>query len=238
MTRYLDPTNDIAFKKLFSQEKPLISFLNAMLELKAECSIQKIEFLPEEEARIKTTLLGVKCTDETGKQYIVEIQNRKVPVFVKREQLYPSHSYASQFVSEEDDSELRSIILLCIANHTLFPNKARIISRHLMLGECALQDFSCVFVELPKFTKKENELVTLQDKWLYFFNNWNSSQKIPSLIQEEEMIEAYHILEKPNWRPPLKPQLAPMTEGIALYAQERLKSGHSIEEIAKDFGLA
>lgn len=53
MSRYLDPTNDVAFKKLFGakeHEPLLISFLNAILDLKEKRSIKQIELLPQEQA--------------------------------------------------------------------------------------------------------------------------------------------------------------------------------------------
>ena len=51
--RYLDPTNDVSFKKVFATEghKPsLISFLNAILRLQKEDWIKEVDFLPQEEA--------------------------------------------------------------------------------------------------------------------------------------------------------------------------------------------
>lgn len=47
MSRYLDPTNDVAFKKLFAQKERLISFLNAILNLKVGYRIKEIQFLPK-----------------------------------------------------------------------------------------------------------------------------------------------------------------------------------------------
>ena len=53
VSRYLDPTNDIAFKKLFGSEgheAMLISFINAVLELKGSDLIQKVQLLPKDQA--------------------------------------------------------------------------------------------------------------------------------------------------------------------------------------------
>jgi predicted transposase/invertase (TIGR01784 family) len=56
---------------------------------------------------------------------------------------------------------------------------------------------------LPKhlllFCVKEDELETLQDKWIYFFKNWEKNQEIPAKMQEKELIEAYHAMEQFNW---------------------------------------
>src|SRR3990167_2848108 len=210
MARYLDPTNDVAFKKLFGSEgheSLLISFLNAILELKGDEEIKKIQLLPKDQAPMikeaKTTILDVKCTDAIGNQYIVEMQNKKVPAFVKRVQLYAAHSYLSQFSAGEDYVSLKPVILLCIANHILFTNKSRTVSYHQTLDKHTndhdLQDLSYVFIELPKFDKKEKDLITVQDKWIYFFKNWDHSLEIPSSVSEKELIEAYRSMEEFNW---------------------------------------
>jgi predicted transposase/invertase (TIGR01784 family) len=210
MSRYLDPTNDIAFKKLFGieQHKPLlVSFLNAILSLEGSRRIKNVEFLTKEQIPLikeaKTTILDIKCTDESGKQYIVEIQNRKQPSFIKRTQFYVAHSYVSQAPIGADYMDLKQVILLAIANHELFPNKENVISYHKTLDtqtfEHDLKDMCYVFIELPKFTKTEDELETLQDKWIYFFNNWNKSTHVPAKMQEEELIEAYQSMEEFNW---------------------------------------
>ena len=247
MSRYLDPTNDIAFKKLFAQKQRLISFLNAILNLKIGYRIKELEFLDKEQAPLikeaKTTIVDVKCTDESGRQYIVEMQNRKIPAFVKRAQIYASHSYVSQFSSGEDYTSLKPVILLCLANHILFPNKARVVSYHDTLdrdtGEHDLQEISYVFIELPKFDKKEQDLLTVQDQWIYFFKNWSCSQAIPSTIKEEALIDAYHAMEQFNWTKSeleeyFKSKIALADEFLARQAErEEGKAEGKAEERAK-----
>ncbi|MDR2813298.1 MAG: Rpn family recombination-promoting nuclease/putative transposase, partial [Prevotellaceae bacterium] len=68
MARYLDPRNDLPFKKIFGGHKHLlISFLNALLPLQKGQEIVGIEYLPAEQ--VPRTLLGknsivdVKCID-------------------------------------------------------------------------------------------------------------------------------------------------------------------------------
>jgi len=210
MSRYLDPTNDIAFKKLFGieQHKPLLmSFLNAILSLEGDHRIKEVEFLTKEQVPLikgeKTTILDIKCTDERGKQYIVEMQNKKQPAFVKRTQFYVAHSYVSQAPVGAEYLDLKPVILLAIANHELFPSKENVVSYHKTLDaetlEHDLKDMCYVFIELPKFTKTEDELETLQDKWIYFFSHWDKSQQVPTRVQEEELIEAYQSMEEFNW---------------------------------------
>jgi hypothetical protein len=44
--RYLDPKNDLTFKKVFGQHPHLLkSFLNALLPLEPDAQIQELEYL-------------------------------------------------------------------------------------------------------------------------------------------------------------------------------------------------
>ncbi|MCB1117554.1 MAG: Rpn family recombination-promoting nuclease/putative transposase [Chlamydiia bacterium] len=166
-SRYLDPTNEVAFKHLFGTEDHkslLISFLNAMLGLKNKRLISEIQIIPQEQVptnkEAKTSILDIQCTDKLGHKYIVEMQNHHVPDFIKRSQYYASHSYVSQSLRGTSHLELKPIILLAIANHILFPKKKKVISYHRTLDthtyENDLQDLAYVYVELPRFNKTED----------------------------------------------------------------------------------
>ncbi|MBN2695234.1 Rpn family recombination-promoting nuclease/putative transposase, partial [bacterium] len=45
-----------------------------------------------------------------------------------------------------------------------------------------------IFVEMPKFNKKESELVTYLDKWFYFLKNLDSLDDIPLIYKDEKVI--------------------------------------------------
>jgi predicted transposase/invertase (TIGR01784 family) len=58
-------------------------------------------------------------------------------------------------------------------------------------------DIELVFIELPKFTKTEAELDSVQDKWLYFIKNAGKLDCIPkNLGQEQE--KAFAIANEAN----------------------------------------
>ncbi|EER22116.1 MULTISPECIES: hypothetical protein [spotted fever group] len=52
MQRYLDPTNDSLFKKIFRDLGRLKEFINAVLELPEGLRIKEIEFIPVEQTPI------------------------------------------------------------------------------------------------------------------------------------------------------------------------------------------
>ncbi|KDO03374.1 hypothetical protein [Rickettsia tamurae] len=49
MQRYLDPTNDVAFKKLFTDKTRLLSFLNNIMRLPEELRIIDLEYISNEQ---------------------------------------------------------------------------------------------------------------------------------------------------------------------------------------------
>ena len=53
---------------------------------------------------------------------------------------------------------------------------------------------------MPKFTKKEEELKTIEDQWYYFFKHAaESNQIIPALASTSEICDAYDIVERFSW---------------------------------------
>src|SRR5271154_4785922 len=100
LAKFLDPKNDVAFKRIFGAEKQkniLIHFLNDMLGFANEEKIKQISFLkPAQDPDIaskKQSIVDVLCTDEQGNQYIVEMQVARTPGFEKRAQYYAAKAY-------------------------------------------------------------------------------------------------------------------------------------------------
>ena len=68
LSKFLDPKNDVAFKKVFGSEKHkdiLIHFINDILELKGNEQIEEVEFLsPIQDAEIaskKQSIVDVRA---------------------------------------------------------------------------------------------------------------------------------------------------------------------------------
>ena len=77
--RYLDPKNDLTFKKVFGQNPHLLkSFLNAILPIEENQVIESLEYIPAELVPdiplMKHSIVDVRCKDNTGRQFIVEMQ--------------------------------------------------------------------------------------------------------------------------------------------------------------------
>ena len=210
MTKFLDPKNDVAFKKIFGEDasKPhLISFLNGVLELINDREIKDINFLnPYQAPRVagkKISFIDVLVTDQRNIRYVVEMQIMRVLGFEKRAQYYAAKTYVSQNDAGHDYPKLNQVYFLGIADHVMFPDKTAYKSDHLILDnrtyEHDLKDISFTFIELPKFTKALHNCVTLEDKWLHFLKCASDEHEIPAIIQEQPLLSAYKALERYGW---------------------------------------
>jgi predicted transposase/invertase (TIGR01784 family) len=205
--RFFNPRNDVAFKKVFVNHVELTrSFLNSTLRLEGSRKIQTVEFLPTERlpmtAESKKSILDVLCTDEKGAQYIIEVQNKSMLNYVQRAQYYASHLYAGQLEVAENYLTLRPVTLLSLLNHCIFPNDVGYLSFHHNIERetkvSYLNDMSYAFVELPKFNKKEEDLETAEDYWIFMMKEAAHLREAPEHAPEE-VKQAYAILERHTW---------------------------------------
>jgi predicted transposase/invertase (TIGR01784 family) len=213
LSRYLNPKNDIAFKKVFGAEKNkdiLIHFLNDVLNKTAKDLIKEVTFLDTvqqpEIAIKKQSIIDVLCTDQSGVQYIVEMQVDPVRGFEKRAQYYAAKAYCNQMKKKEKYYGLKEVVFLAIADYVVFPDKEHYKSDHIILDkkshEHDLKDFSFTFIELPKFKKnKISELETYEERWCYFFKHAHEPDNIEELIatSSEVIKKAYDELYSYNW---------------------------------------
>ena len=211
LSRYLDPKNDLSFKKIFGEERHKripIDFLNAVLGLTKEKKIIDLEFLnptqPPKIAARKESLVDVLVRDQRRVRYIVEIQVAKIEGFEQRAQYYAAKTYCSEFGKGGKYQDLKKVIFLAITDYVVFPKKDRYKSDHVVLDnksyEHDLKGFSFTFVELPKFIKEPAELRSIEDKWYYFLKHADESNDInTALANHPEIREAYDVLDRYGW---------------------------------------
>jgi len=121
---------------------------------------------------------------------------------MQRVQYYVSHLYSNQLRDKENYLELKPITLLSVLNHSIFPSQINYLSFHENIEretrESYLNDMSYAFIELPKFNKKEEELETIEDYWIYTMKEAPYLREAPK-DAPEEVKRAYEILERHSW---------------------------------------
>ena len=237
--KFVDPKTDIAFKKIFGNDAHksiLIEFLNEMLEL--EYPIESVEILnsyqPPKFEGMKNTSLDVKAKDSSEREFIVEMQVAKEAWFLQRAMFYSSKAYSQQLSIGENYHKLKPVIFLGILNFDAFSNSTNHFSRHLIINrenhQHDLKDLEWNFIELKKFKKAEQELVTVADKWIYFIQQAITLDHIPENANTAALKLAYEIAEQHQWT----------AEELAIYdAQEmEIHRSQNVIETARMEALA
>ncbi len=206
--KFVDVTNDIAFRKIFGNENKknaLISFLNAVLDFSEKKIISEVEILnPYQLPKLaggKTTIVDVKARDRKGNTFIIEMQIAESEFFHKRILYYLSQNYTSQISKGKDYEKLKPAYFIGILEFEISKNPGY-KSCHKVLdvetNEHIIQDMEFNFIELPKFNKTEKELVSNIDKWTYFIKNAEDLEVIPENV-DEGLKQAYEESNKQNW---------------------------------------
>lgn len=207
--KFVDITNDIAFRKIFGNQgkkKSLISFLNAVIDLPKNKRITDVEITnPYQLGKLsggKSTIVDVKAKDEKGNVFIVEMQVAEFDFFHKRILYYTSQSYVSQLDEGVEYKKLKPVYFIGILEFEIGRNPSY-FSRHKVLDietkEQIIQDVEFNFIELPKFNKTIEQLKTSIDQWTYFIKNAENLTIIPESVEDEGLKEAYFEADKQNW---------------------------------------
>ena len=64
-----------------------------------------------------------------------------------------------------------------------------------LFGQVFYNKLTLIYLEMPKFTKTEEELETHTDKWLYFIRHVSQLADIPPSLQEQIFEEAFRTAE-------------------------------------------
>lgn len=207
---FADIKNDVAFRKIFGNEQktaPLISFLNAALQLEGEERVVSVSLAnPYQFPRIageKATILDVRATDQSGRKFVVEMQVADKKGFDKRVQYYMARDYSMQIDEGEKYPLLNPAYFIGILDFP-FGTDTDYHTRHLILNkntnEHLLKDIQFSFIELPKFDKREEQLITPIDKWTFFIKNAQTLHIIPSFANEDEGLKTAFIeADKYQW---------------------------------------
>jgi predicted transposase/invertase (TIGR01784 family) len=215
---FADPKTDFVFKRIFGAEgrKPLlISLLNHLLELEGARQIRDVEHLPSEQhvdvAELKLSIVDVKCTDETGRRFVVEMQVLNVEGFEKRVVYNASKAYVMQLRNAEEYPVLCDVVGVTWCNFILWPDqnedgssKVPMLSRWRMQeqhgGERGRPQVQYVFLELPKYLAG-HEPVSLVDKWAYFFREAKHLDVIPEALAAAPFRDALDVARATTFSP-------------------------------------
>ena len=179
--RYVNPYTDFGFKLLFGTDmnkELLISFLNSLLhgrEVIKDVTYLNAEHLGTQEYDRKA-VFDVYCENEQGEKFLVEMQKGEQQFFKDRSVFYSTFPIREQAKRGNWDYELKAVYTVGILNF-VFEDKDDEYFHHevklmdIYTKEVFYDKLTFVYLEMPKFNKREDELVTMFDKWLFVLRN-------------------------------------------------------------------
>jgi predicted transposase/invertase (TIGR01784 family) len=247
---FADPKTDFVFKRIFGSEarKPLlIALLNHLLELDGERRILDVQHLSSEQhvnvPELKLSIVDVKCTDASGRRFVVEMQVLKVEGLEKRVVYNASKAYVIQLRNAEEYPTLCDVVGVTICNFNLWSEKGEdgrfkvpMLSRWRMQeqhsGEKGLPQVQYAFLELPKYAAGDAP-ETLIDKWAYFFREAKNLNVVPPALSEGPFRDALEVARTATFSPEEWEayERAKMAEqdargALAVARQEGVEEGH------------
>jgi predicted transposase/invertase (TIGR01784 family) len=212
MACYLDPKNDLTFKRIFGEHPHLlISFLNALMPLAPGRFIESIEYLPPEQAPEtplkKNSIVDVKCIDNHKRQFFVEMQMFWNSLFNSRMVFNASKAYVRQIDRADGYDLLQPVYGLGIINDT-FDHKTLEFYHHYQTvnrsnTDEVIEGLEFVLVELPKFKPQKWADRKMAVLWLRFLSEVKDRTEnvSPDLLENDEIKEALMLCEEGAFTP-------------------------------------
>lgn len=212
--RYIDPYTDFGFKKLFGTELNkdlLISFLNALFN-DSTMQIKDVQYLNSEHLGDgygdRRAVFDVYCMTEDGGRFIVEMQKAEQVYFKDRSIYYATYPIREQAPKGTWDYRLENVYTVGLLNFT-FPEDE--YPADSFVHEVKLKDvednhifydkLTFFYLEMPKFNKREDELVTMFDKWMFALRNLSRLMDRPQALQERVFKRLFDQAEIASFTP-------------------------------------
>ena len=210
--RYLDPKADLTFKRVFGEHPDLvISLLNALLPLKKGEEIQSVEYLTPFHAPdnlfFNENVVNVKCTNNNGSHFFVQIQTFWAPSFSLHVKPNSSKAYISKLGKrigmnyQEPVFSLNLVREIVDADVDNYYHFYDIVQDDLT--ERIIDNFHLVFVELPKFTPHTMNEKKMQVLWLRYLTEIDGyMETVPQeLLDNPEINKAMEVVEESAFSP-------------------------------------
>jgi predicted transposase/invertase (TIGR01784 family) len=196
---YVNLFTDFGFKKIFGEESSkahLISFLNTLLPQKHQ--IQNLAFIQNEYQGAtgldRKAIFDLNCVSDAGEHFIVELQKAKQNFFKDRSLFYATFPIQQQAKKGDDwDFKLAAVYTIGILDFVFDEDKNDPQHKQQVVHQVQLKNqhnqvfydkLTFIYLTLPNFTKTEDQLETLQDKWFFLFRHLHHLQEQPRRLQE------------------------------------------------------
>ena len=210
--RYINLLTDFGFKRVFGSEpnkQLLVDFLNTLLP--DHHHIQELSYKTTEQLGNtpidRKAIFDIYCQSEKGEKFIVEIQKAKQNFFKDRSVFYASFPIQEQALQGDWNYKLTSVYSIGVLDFIFDDHRDESTYIHTV----ELKDQNCqvfydklkfIYIELPKFKKPVEALVSHQDQWLFLLKNLPYLENRPQPFQDEVFLQLFKIAEIANFSRP------------------------------------
>jgi predicted transposase/invertase (TIGR01784 family) len=206
----INPRVDFAFKKLFGSEENkdlLMSLINAIVseeEQVVEVELKNPYNLADYQAG-KMSILDIKAKSEKGRWYNVEMQISEDYNFDKRAIYYWAKLVTEQLSEGMMFKELKKTISINILDFNFIPDTTEFHTIYKIINTATGKDdklhdiFELHYIELRKFNKTNEQIVTALDRWSTFLTKAHQLNKhrIPKeLAGDQAIVKAVSVVDR------------------------------------------
>ena len=205
--RYINPYTDYGFKYLFGTEpnkENTLELVNALLQGREH--IRSLTLIPTEQLGDtqddRRSVFDVYCENEQGDKIIIEMQKADQPWFKDRSVYYSSFPIRSQGEKGKWLFGLKAVYTIGILNFVFDEDKDDEEYYHHVVQLMDVEKktvfydkLTYIYLEMPKFRKTEDELVTMTDKWLYVLKHLPDLLERPKALQERIFRKFFDVAE-------------------------------------------
>lgn len=203
--RYVNPYTDFGFKMLFGTEMHkdlLISFVNSLFagkEVIKDLSYLNTEHLGNSELD-RRAVFDVYCENEQGEKILIEMQRGEQQFFKDRSLYYSTFPIREQGQKGEWNYQLKAVYVIGILNFTFDDKDNNYFHHEVKLMDVSTKEvfydkLTFVYLEMPKFNKREDELDGMFEKWLFVLRNLSRLMERPAALQERIFCRLFDAAE-------------------------------------------
>ncbi len=181
MPKALDAFNDVVFKKLFRNEhnkELLLIFLNQLLDgerVIKDVTFCNSEMISPERLDGRTCLFDLLCVDESGENYLIEVQLNSQSHILKRMFYYMCCLYIDSVKrGDRDFTRVKGVYAICITRFLINREdnfKVQYEFANISNTNDKLLNFKLMFLQLTKISSKFENCQTEIEKTLYILTN-------------------------------------------------------------------
>ena len=264
---------DFGFKRIFGTDpnkELLVNFLNSLFD--GEEVIKDVKYLNSENVgdvyTERKAIFDVCCENEKGEKFIVEMQNAYQTYFKDRSLFYSTFPIREQAPKGSDwNFCLKKVYVVALLNYRMsdeaFDSSDTIHTIALMdtkTNKVFNAKLMFKYVEVGRFDKTDDELISLSDKWMYVLKNLSRLDNRPSSLREkiftklfdaaaiarftpmelreyEDSLKAYRDIKNSLDTAKEEGRAEGRAEGIAMVVKNMHAKGMNLDVIASITGL-